>query len=140
MHYLLSITRLVARVKPMLKQAVLWLLSVLSFTVSASNVTNISQQTWLKTDKSQFVLIDVRTAKEYAEGHVPNALNIPLASIVDNPNILKDSKGENIVLYCRSGYRAGKAAEVLLANGYSNLHHLEGDMLGWLQAKHPVEK
>ncbi len=42
--------------------------------------------------------------------------------------------------YCRSGYRAGKAAEALEGDGYQNLRHLEGDMQGWLKAGLSIEK
>ena len=44
------------------------------------------------------------------------------------------------MLYCRSGYRAGKAAEALEEDGYQNLRHLEGDMQGWLKAGLSIEK
>jgi phage shock protein E len=44
------------------------------------------------------------------------------------------------VLYCRSGYRAVKAAEALQKEGHQNLRHLEGDMQGWLTAGLSVEK
>ncbi len=44
------------------------------------------------------------------------------------------------MLYCRSGYRTGKAVEALQKDGYQNLQHLEGDMQGWLKAGLTIEK
>jgi rhodanese-related sulfurtransferase len=104
-------------------------------------VTPMSQEALLerqaKHDNSLF-LLDVRTPQEYAEGHVPGAFNVPhdqLASrLADVP------KDKDIVLYCRSGRRTALAADVLAANGYTKLSHLEGDMVAWTQQGRPVEK
>lgn len=85
------------------------------------------------------VLIDVRTPAEFAAGHVPGAINIPVDQVearIGEIDKLR-SKGE-IVLYCRSGRRAGAAAGVLEARGYQGLRHLEGDFQGWEAAGLPV--
>ena len=124
----------------MFKHATFWVLSLLSFSVYSANINNISQQELLAADTNNLVIIDVRTPAEFQQGHVPNAINVPLSNIIDNPNILASSKEGPIVLYCRSGYRAGKAAEALQKYGYSNLRHLEGDMQGWLKVGLPVAK
>lgn len=78
----------------------------------------------------QSLVVDVRTPEEYAQGHVPGAVNIPLATVKDQLSLF-GSEDSSIVVYCRSGYRAGKALEILSNAGYKNLHHLEGDMKGW---------
>jgi rhodanese-related sulfurtransferase len=122
------------------KQTTLWVLSLLSFSAFAVNLSTISQQELLDANTKNLVIVDVRTAAEFQKGHVPNAINVPLSEIIDNPAILTSSKGNPIVLYCRSGYRAGKAAEALHKDGYQNLHHLEGHMQGWVKANLPVEK
>jgi phage shock protein E len=122
------------------KQVTFWILSLLSFSVYSSNVNNISQQELLEANKNSVVIVDVRTPEEFQQGHVPNAINVPLSEIIDNPAILNSSKEKPIVLYCRSGYRAGKAAEALQKEGHQNLRHLEGDMQAWLKAGLSVEK
>lgn len=69
-------------------------------------------------------IIDVREADEYAQGHIPGAVNIPLAQI-------KDFKPETpVYLICRSGRRSKMAAAVLMERGYSVINVREG-MLGW---------
>jgi phage shock protein E len=123
-----------------LKHVTFWVLSLLSISAFSSNVSNISQQELLEANSNNVVIVDVRTPEEFQQGHVPNAINVPLSNIIDNPNILASSKEGPIVLYCRSGYRAGKAAEALQKYGYSNLRHLEGDMQGWLKVGLPVAK
>ena len=124
----------------MLKHVTFWVLSLLSISAFSSNVSNISQQELLEANSNNLVIVDVRTPEEFQQGHVPNAINVPLSNIIDNPDILASSKEKPIVLYCRSGYRAGKAAEALQKNGHQNLRHLKGDMQAWLKAGLPVAK
>jgi phage shock protein E len=122
------------------KHVTFWILSLISFSAYSFNVSNISQQALLETNTKNVVIVDVRTPEEFQQGHVPNAINVPLSEIIENPAILKSSKEKPIVLYCRSGYRAVKAAEALQKEGHQNLRHLEGDMQGWLTAGLSVEK
>jgi len=89
-----------------------------------------------KKDPSLFVL-DVRTAKEFAEGHVPGAVNVPYDQVASH--LAQIPKDKDVVLYCRSGRRAGLAAGVLEANGYKELKQLQGDMEAWLKDGRPVE-
>jgi phage shock protein E len=124
----------------MFKHVTFWILSLLSFSAFSSNVGDISQQELLEANTNRVVIVDVRTPEEFQQGHVPNAVNVPLSNIIDNPAILRISKEKPIVLYCRSGYRAGKAAEALQKNGHQNLRHLKGDMQAWLKAGLPVAK
>lgn len=87
------------------------------------------------------VLIDVRTPAEFADGHVPGAINIPVDQVETRIGEIDKlrSKGE-IVLYCRSGRRAGAAADVLESRGYQGLRHLDGDFQGWQAAGLPVAR
>lgn len=89
-----------------------------------------------KKDPTLFVL-DVRTAKEFAEGHVPGAVNVPYDQIASR--LAQIPKDKDVVLYCRSGRRTGLAAGVLKANGYKELKQLQGDMETWLKDGRPVE-
>jgi len=90
----------------------------------------------VKKDPSLLV-IDVRSAEEYAAGHVPGAVNIPHDQVASR--LAEIPKDKEVVLYCRSGRRSGLAAETLEANGYKNLQLLQGDMPGWEKAGLPVE-
>jgi cytochrome c peroxidase len=84
-------------------------------------------------------VLDVRTAKEYAEGHVPGATHIPHDQIQSRLSELEDQRDSDIVVYCRSGGRAGMAGKTLSSAGFRVLH-LQGDMTGWAAAGHPQEK
>lgn len=84
------------------------------------------------------VILDVRSPEEYASGHVPGAINIPHDQIQARLSELDDQRGEEIVVYCRSGKRAGIASEILSDSGF-RVTHLTGDMMGWTAAGHPEE-
>ncbi|WP_199609494.1 rhodanese-like domain-containing protein [Flocculibacter collagenilyticus] len=86
------------------------------------------------------VILDVRTAKEFAEGHVPNAINISHDELPLNLSQLKTLQDKTIVVYCRSGRRAGIAEDILSEQGFNHIQHLAGDMKGWRAAKLPIEK
>ena len=100
----------------------------------------LSQDAFLALPKegaeAPFVL-DVRAPEEFVTGHVPGAVNIPYDQVA--ARLAEVPKDKEVVLYCRSGRRAGMAAEVLAANGYSRLVHLEGDMPAWIEKGRPVE-
>jgi phage shock protein E len=84
------------------------------------------------------VVLDVRTPDEYASGHVPGAINIPHDQIRSRLSELGDHQKEDIVVYCKSGRRAGVASEALTDAGF-RVMHLQGDMMGWTAAGHPEE-
>lgn len=83
-------------------------------------------------------VLDVRTAEEYASGHVPGAVNIPHDQLADR--IAEVPRDKDVVLYCRTGRRAALAAEVLAGQGYASLGHLEGDIQAWIAEGRPLEQ
>ena len=64
-------------------------------------------------------LIDVRTEKEFAEGSARGAVNIPLSEVEDRLEEFRTHK--EIIVFCRSGNRSGKAMKILNANGITNV-------------------
>ena len=109
----------------------------------AADVVDIKSDALLERAKKMdesFVILDVRTPEEFAQGHVPGAINIPHDKLADRVAELLGAKNKDVVLYCRSGKRAGLAAETLTANGFKKLLHLEGDMQKWTEANRPTEK
>ncbi len=71
-------------------------------------------------DKPRTVhVFDVRTPEEYAAGHVPGAVNLPVDTIAGNPPAV--SKGDRIVVYCRSGARSARAKTILQGEGYTDV-------------------
>ena len=65
------------------------------------------------------LVIDVRTSDEWSTGHLENAMNIEWQDILNITNSV--TKDEKIYLYCRSGNRSGRATQILIDAGYSNV-------------------
>lgn len=68
-------------------------------------------------DSQHTIYVDVREPREYAAGHVKDALNLPLSQLSDD-KIQTLPKDARIILYCRTGNRSGKVAKLLRARGY----------------------
>jgi rhodanese-related sulfurtransferase len=84
------------------------------------------------------VVIDVRTPEEYAAGHVPGALNIPVGEVT--ARVPEVAAPHGVALYCMVGPRARKGEAALLAAGYRGaLYHLEGGLAAWQASGLPVE-
>ncbi len=85
-------------------------------------------------------LLDVRTAEEYAEGHLKGAVNID----VQEPDFQAESsrelqKDKKVYVYCRSGRRSLLAGEMLAKDGYTVVD-LDGGILSWIKSGYPVVK
>ena len=81
-------------------------------------------------DEKDYIILDVRRPDEFAEGHIPGAINVPneeigTAEIAELPN-----KSQLILVYCRSGRRSKEAAAKLVKLGYTNIVEF-GGFLDW---------
>ncbi|AOE49756.1 rhodanese-like domain-containing protein [Kangiella sediminilitoris] len=84
-------------------------------------------------DLSDATVIDVRTKAEYQQGHYADATLLPLATLTENIDSLKLDKSDQIVVYCRSGNRAGKAKVALEKLGYTNvINGVNQDITGYV--------
>lgn len=70
--------------------------------------------------------IDVRTAQEFSDGHVTQAVNIPYDEIADHINTVAPDKDAPIYVYCRSGRRSGIAKDTLDGLGYTQVVNIGG--------------
>jgi rhodanese-related sulfurtransferase len=117
----------------------------------------------LQEDKNA-VYLDVRTADEFANGHVPGAVNIPVMMpdpvarrMAPNPKFLESvqasyAKDKKIICGCQMGGRSQHAADLLVQAGYTDISNMQGGFggakdpmgrvtaPGWLQSDLPVEK
>jgi rhodanese-related sulfurtransferase len=85
------------------------------------------------------VLIDVREPNEFAEGHIPGALTMPLSRF--DPAQLPNEAGKRVVFSCRSGRRTLQAIEMARLGGRRDVNtHYEGSILDWVAAGEPLEK
>jgi rhodanese-related sulfurtransferase len=90
-------------------------------------------------DASAPMVLDVRSAQEFASGHVPGAVNVPHGELANRLTSLDLAPGDEIVVYCESGRRAGTAEESLRSAGFTSVRHLEGDMSAWRESGLPCD-
>ncbi|MBQ2865140.1 MAG: rhodanese-like domain-containing protein [Clostridia bacterium] len=81
-------------------------------------------------NESGYIILDVRRADEYAEKHIPGAVNIPNESIGTEDIPQLPDKDQLILVYCRSGNRSKQASEKLAALGYTNIVEF-GGIIDW---------
>jgi rhodanese-related sulfurtransferase len=86
------------------------------------------------------VILDVRTPKEYAAGHLPGAINVPHKALPDRLADILGFRDREVVLYCERGKRSDMATAVLREAGFSSVWHLQGHMVGWRGEGLPEQK
>ena len=77
-------------------------------------------------DDDGHIIVDVRRADEYAQGHIPGAILIPNESITDTPPEELPDKDQTILVYCRTGRRSKEASRKLADMGYVNVYEFGG--------------
>ena len=87
-------------------------------------------------EKTNYIILDVRRADEYAEGHIPGAINVANEDIGTDEITELPDKSQLILVYCRSGRRSKEASEKLVKLGYTNIVEF-GGILDW---KGEIEK
>ena len=85
-------------------------------------------------------LLDVRTAGEFANGHLKNALNVDFRNEAFRERVAKLDKKQPIFVYCLSGGRSAAAVEVLRESGFTEVYDLQGGFAKWSGANKVFEK
>jgi len=88
------------------------------------------------------VVVDVCQPEEFRKGHIPAAINIPVDQIKEQLGQLEKfrKKDRPIVLSCRSGQRASRAATVLRKNEFKRVYTLSGGLAAWEKENLPLER
>ncbi|MFC2115968.1 thioredoxin domain-containing protein [Bacteroidota bacterium] len=84
------------------------------------------------------ILVDVRTASEFKNGHIPDAGQLNYYAFDFKKKLSLLPKDQAIYLYCNTGYRSEKAAEMLIENGYANVYNLKNGIMEWELIDLPV--
>jgi hydroxyacylglutathione hydrolase len=80
----------------------------------------------------KLVVLDVRRETEYADGHVKNAVNMPLSTLIDPASMANIEDDQNLYVHCATGYRSVIAASLMKREGIHNLYNVLG---GWNMIK-----
>ena len=89
---------------------------------------------------TRFVILDVRTPVEYAEGHLQNAINLDFNSPSFKSEAGHLDKNFIYLVYCRTGARSAAASKILAELGFSHIYNMTGGMIAWQAAGLPVVK
>lgn len=82
-------------------------------------------------DKDNAIILDVRTKNEFKNGHIKDAGQLNYYAMDFKKKLLLLPRNQPVYLYCNTGYRSDRAANILIKNGYTNIYNLEYGILEW---------
>ena len=117
------------------------LLSILILPVNGGSVTvnqvnSIEFQRMIRENNG--TLLDVRTSPEFSNGHIKDAGQLNYYAFDFKKRLLLLSKNEPVYLYCNTGYRSHRAAEILAINGYKHIYNLQEGIMEWNLQDMPI--
>jgi len=111
----------------------------IAITESGARVTTQAELSAWMAEGTAPVILDVRRDDEFDAGHIAGAIHIPYDELPARAAEIGADPGAPILVYCRSGRRAGIAETALAEAGYTNLMDLEGHINGWTESGLPLE-
>jgi rhodanese-related sulfurtransferase len=91
-------------------------------------------------NRDDALVLDLRPAAEFANGHILGARNLPLAELERRAGELDKHKAKPVIVHCADGSRSGAGVALLRKRGFANVVNLSGGYAAWQQAGLPVEK
>ena len=91
-------------------------------------------------DNAEFVILDVRTPEEFADGHIEKAINIDVSSDLFREDISKLNNNFTYLVYCRSGRRSDNARNIMEELDFRNVYNMTGGIIDWENEGYPVVK
>ena len=123
---------------------ILFSILILFHTVSFVNAQQITVKNVNPTEFKKLIgtndgiLLDVRTFYEFENEHIEGADQLNYYAFSFTKNLLLLPKDKPIYVYCLTGYRSGKASEILIENGYKNVYNLKYGIKDWESKKYPT--
>ena len=99
-----------------------------------------AQQLVNMVNRENAIIVDVRDKKEFDQGHIVNAVNIPFANLSNRVDELKKYREQPVVVACKQGQHAGSAGTLLRKAGFDNISRLTGGIAEWRNQNLPVVK
>ena len=94
----------------------------------------------LSLKQEESILIDVRTPREFEQGHLENSININIAERSFKEEVGKLDRSQPVYVYCKVGGRSAKAARILQEMGFEEVYDLEGGIRNWERSGMKVVK
>lgn len=105
--------------------------TLISCTNKYSTVVKNEQPENVVNKLNTYIILDVRTPEEFAEGHLPNAINIDVTNTNFEEEVNKLDKKLSYLVYCRSGKRSSAATSKMATLGFQKITNLEGGISNW---------
>ena len=99
-------------------------------------LTSKEADEYIKTNKP--LVLDVRTQREYVEGHLENSILIPVQELQIRINELDAHKNNAILIYCATGNRSTVASKILIDSGFAEILNLKHGIADWAKKRYPV--
>jgi rhodanese-related sulfurtransferase len=84
------------------------------------------------------VLLDIRTPREFTDGHIEGAVNIDYYNQNFIPRLKTLDRHKTYLIYCRSGNRTAKSLAIFKKLGFTRVSHLESGLVGWVRERFPL--
>lgn len=117
------------------------LISLSAFTMYAQKIeiNSVEAEKLINKNKS-IVVLDVRTAHEFQQGHVKGAVNMDMKQQEVFKDILNLDPNKKYLVYCRTKNRSGVVVNQMVDKGFKNVYHMVDGIIGWNQNILPLEK
>ncbi|MFW5775577.1 MAG: thioredoxin [Chitinivibrionales bacterium] len=89
-------------------------------------------------ENGDVLVLDVRTPREFYSGHIKGATLIPISQLQGRLREIGKHKQKDVLIYCRSGNRSTVAGQILNADGFEKIYHLQGGVKSWMKADKPL--
>lgn len=86
------------------------------------------------------ILIDTRADDQFKQGHILNAINVPLALLSERMGELQPYRERTLIVYCDSGRQSAHAGATLRSAGFTSIYKLSGGLMAWKSAGLPLER
>ncbi len=90
--------------------------------------------------KADFVVLDVRTPEEFANGRLPGAVNVDIQAPDFQSRLGALDRGKTYLVYCRTGNRSARAIQAMQRLGFQSLYHMTEGILRWEKKGFPVSR
>ncbi|NNL43677.1 MAG: rhodanese-like domain-containing protein [Desulfobacterales bacterium] len=91
-------------------------------------------------NNSDFIILDVRTPREFRNGHIEEAILLDFYSKTYTDELNRLDKSKTYLIYCRSGNRSGKTLDLIKNMGFNQVYNMDKGIRGWLSMGFPVVK
>lgn len=116
------------------------LVAVVEFRQRARGASSVGPADAVRLVNQGGIVLDVRSAEQFANGHIIDARNVPSAQLANDAESLRKWRDKPVIVCCDSGFTSAAAARTLRSQGFSKVLNLRGGLAAWQQENLPLVK